>query len=152
MWRSLSPPPASPRARKQLERKTPLKRSGPLKRRHLRVVDDPAREIWKTPVGGICSCGCYEWVPRLERHHVLLAQIVRREHGDEWSIANSMLVAEDCHLAHHLAVRKIPLDQVPIAAVEFAVDLLGEARAIDYFRRRYGLPDGAGWIHLEDHA
>lgn len=76
----------------------------------------------------------------LHRHHVLLEQRVRREGGDPWDIANSMLLHPDCHDEHHSGAphaRRIKLANVPLAAVAFAVDLLGEDGAVRYFAARY---------------
>jgi hypothetical protein len=102
------------------------------------VRDEPGRAEWQTPIGGLCACGCEQWAPRLERHHVLLESLVRREGGNPWSFANSMLVHEHCHRNHHDKFRRFSFDAVPVVAVEFAVDLLGDELAAMYFARHYG--------------
>lgn len=73
----------------------------------------------------------------LHRHHVVMAQIVKREGGNVWDLANSMLLHPDCHRRHHDHFHKIPIERVPEAALAFAVDLLGEGRASMYFAARY---------------
>lgn len=46
----------------------------------------------------------------------------------------------ECHARHHepSGRRRLPLGKVPKAAVKFAVDLMGEDRAANYFSRHYG--------------
>jgi hypothetical protein len=78
----------------------------------------------------------------LERHHVITEQTVRREHGDPWNLCNSMELGRycACHRRHTSAAGRLPLTAVPDAALAFAVDLLGEARAADYLARYYAAP------------
>ena len=118
----------------------PLRRT-PLRRHPKRHVETPAereaRMTWADPHRGWCSYGCGSFSTHLQRHHVLLAQIVKREGGDVWALANSMLLAESRHRRHHDCIRKLPIGRVPEQAVAFAVDLLGEGRATLYFRARY---------------
>lgn len=73
----------------------------------------------------------------LHRHHVVLEQIVRREGGNPWALANSMLLHPDCHAGHHSGFRKIHVDRVPAPALAFALRLLGAGGAEVYFSRRY---------------
>lgn len=124
-----------------LTRRTPPRRTGPLRRRRKPVVVDPAvvaaREAWKVPRAGFCACGCDRFALHLERHHVVYEQHVRAEGGDVWDLANSILLHPRCHSQHHSAARRIPLAQVPDSALAFAVDLLGEDAAALYFVRRY---------------
>lgn len=129
-----------------LGRRTELKRTDSLKRTVLRSrpkrrvetpVEREARLAWKTPHQGFCSCGCERFSMHLERHHVCYEQHVRREGGDVWNIANSMLLHPTCHASHHSAMRRIKIEYVSRAALEFALELLGEARSADYFARFY---------------
>jgi hypothetical protein len=75
------------------------------------------------------------------RHHVALEQHVRREGGDPWDQRNAMLLGVfcRCHGDHHApnGQRKLPLRKVPPAAVRFAVDLMGQDRAVEYLSRHY---------------
>lgn len=120
-------------------KRSPLRRRTGLRSRPKQINrNDPARQAWKTSVAGYCQCGCDRFSLHLHRHHVLLEQIVEREHGDVYDLANSMLLHPHCHANHHSAARKVPIESVPAAAVLFAVGLLGEAAAADYFDRRYG--------------
>lgn len=138
--RPLSAPPASPRARKQLQR-SELKRKTPLraKRHHLKLVDDPAREAWKSPVAGVCGCGCGTWAARLERHHVLQEQYVKRADGPLHDLRNSILLAPDCHRRHTDHFQKLPFSCLSPESVWFAIDLLGIGPATNYFVRMYDM-------------
>ena len=116
-------------------RRSPLRRH---RRPSLPPVDLAARAAWKDPQTGFCECGCNRFSMHLHRHHVVLQQIVRREAGNEWALANSMLLHPDCHRRHHDCIRKIPVERVPVDALAFALDLLGEGGAAHYFHSRYG--------------
>jgi 5-methylcytosine-specific restriction endonuclease McrA len=103
--------------------------------------EEAGRTAWKEPVKGRCE-GCGRR-GRLVRHHVVYEQHVRAERGDPWELSNAMLLGVfcDCHRKHHEsgpARRPLPLAKVPDAALVFAVDLMGEDRAAEYFRRYYG--------------
>jgi hypothetical protein len=68
------------------------------------------------------------------------AQIVKREKRFDllWDLRNSMLLApEPCHSNHTNAHRRIALSAVPLPARAFAIELLGEDRAILFFTRTY---------------
>lgn len=121
-----------------LVRRTPLARSAPLRaRRKPAAVSEPGRKEWKRARAGWCDvCGHFSLV--LHGHHVLYEQIVRREGGDPWAAENRMDVCSLCHMNHHSGARKIALSKVPARAVAFAVALVGEYRAADFFSRRYG--------------
>jgi 5-methylcytosine-specific restriction endonuclease McrA len=118
-----------------------MKRS-PLKRGRRKPIDrtDPDFIAWKIPHGGYCQCQCGTFSMHLERHHVLplstLKQLGRLDVA--WDLANSMLLAPVCHARHTNAVRRIPLEMVPEAAVAFVVDVLGEDRSVLFFARFYG--------------
>lgn len=92
---------------------------------------------WKDPKAGFCGCGCQRFSLHLERHHVCYEQHVRAENGDVWCLANSLLLHPACHAAHHSGQRRIRIEYIPAAALAFAVDLFGEARAAVYVRRYY---------------
>lgn len=131
-------------------RRTALRHRKPLQARsRLRARPKPraprtvAEEAWKIPQSGYCQCGCDRFSIHLHRHHVVTQATVRREGGDPWAIANSMLLHPDCHMRHHSAFHRIPLPSVPQDAVDFAVRLLGVDRAALYFARFYG-PELAG--------
>lgn len=116
-------------------------------RKRARVkAERPGRVVWKEERTGPCGvCGRRG---RLLRHHVVYEQHVRREGGDPWDLRNALDVGRycDCHDAHHRSGpgrRPIPLAKVPEEAIAFAVDLLGEDRAVDYFRRYYACGEGS---------
>lgn len=99
--------------------------------------DYGARAEWKTARRGKCAvCGQRGVVLR---HHVITERHVREANGDPWDLRNSMDVGAfcRCHANHHAAVRRIPLDLVPDAALTFAVDLYGDVKAAAYFVRYY---------------
>ena len=129
-------------------KRSPLKQRTPLKRSRLRSRSDsysqkrmllePGRTVWKEQQRGFCQCGCNRFSMHLERHHVVYEQHVRREGGDPWTLANSMLLHPDCHARHHSGFRRVPVEYVPVEALRFALGLLGEARSAAYFQRYYG--------------
>lgn len=117
--------------RSQLRRRTPLR-----VRRRPRILE-PGRAAWKEPTRGYCTvCMRPGWIVK---HHVCYEQHVRREGGDPWALANSMLLGRDCacHAQHHSGFKRIPFDLVPDEAVDFARRLLGDDRAALYFARFY---------------
>ena len=75
----------------------------------------------------------------LALHHVVYRQHVRAEGGDQWDPANAMTLCTACHLGHHQRNRILPANYLPKSALRFAVELLGEGAAFEYFRRRYGV-------------
>jgi hypothetical protein len=116
-----------------------LARRSPLKARsRTRTGETGAREFKEVRRGSCEVCGRHGLV---RRHHVLLEQIVRREGGDPWALANAMWIGCEsvcgCHARHHSAFQKIPVRRVPWEAIHFAVRLLGADRAVAYFERRY---------------
>lgn len=119
-------------------RRTPLLRRKALQSRP-RSIDrhDPAVIAWKTAAAGFCQCGCGMFSMRLERHHVIYEQHVRLERGDQWDLANGMMLRRECHRRHHDAIHRIPVESIPESALAFAVDLLGESGAAAYIGRYY---------------
>jgi hypothetical protein len=119
-------------------KRSPLKRYTALRSRPKRVSPIEGSFLWKEPHAGYCQCGCTRFALRLERHHVVYAQHVKAEHGNEWDMANSMLISNWCHSHHHSGFRRIPLESIPEPALAFGVDLMGEDKAALYFARYYG--------------
>lgn len=79
---------------------------------------------------------CY--VRARDPHHVVLKQHVEREHGDIWDPRNALSVCRVHHEKHHSGERwKIPTLCLRDENIEFAVELLGQARAAEYLRHRY---------------
>lgn len=50
---------------------------------------------------------------------------------------NLVLIAHDCHGAHHSRARPLPLRVLPDSVFEFAAELMGAEAAFEYLRRRY---------------
>jgi hypothetical protein len=122
-------------------KRTPLKRT-PMKRKAPpRIPSEKlARAAWKASHNGPCGV-CGRRQPLL-RHHVIYEQHVRKAGGDPWNLRNALDVGLlcDCHRKHHASGPgrvPIPLGKIPTAAVEFAADLFGKARARLYFDRYY---------------
>ena len=67
---------------------------------------------------------------RLERHHVIAEQRVRREGGDPWDLRNSWLLGAycKCHSRQTTAAERLPAAKIPPDAVEFGIELLGQER------------------------
>lgn len=78
---------------------------------------------------------------RTERHHVLKEQLVRREHGDIYALANRLDICSRCHGRHTSAVQRIELGMLPDAAFEFASALLGPGCAYNRLRAEYAGDD-----------
>lgn len=98
---------------------------------------EPGYAEWhRTRYGRCAICGRSGTVLR---HHLVYEQHVRRLGGDPWDLRNSLDVGAlcACHLNHHSAVQRIPFARVPAAGREFADELLGPARAADYWQRYY---------------
>lgn len=135
----------SPLKRTATLSRSPLARKRPLRSRVKARTPETGEAAFKLVQRGHCSiCGKWGWV---RRHHVLTESKVRQEGADPWALRNAIIIGVggeggarytcDCHANHHAASRKIPIELVPEDALAFAVDVLGEARAADYFRRRY---------------
>lgn len=75
------------------------------------------------------------------RHHVVYRQHVRVAGGDQWDLANSMILSETVHYRHHSRVDVVPLGDLPASAIAFAVDLFGQDGAYSYLRRQYACHD-----------
>lgn len=122
-------------------KRSPLSRKTLLRRGRPKPVNrnDPARIAWKEPTGGYCQCGCQRFSMHLEGHHVLEAQLLKREGREDvlWDPRNRMMLAPACHSNHTSAFRRIALKAVPAPAVAFAVEVLGEDRAALYLARMY---------------
>jgi len=125
--------------RSTLTRRTALKRSGSLRTRRKPTVPDIGREAWKTSRAGYCACGCGRFSMHLHGHHVIPLEVIKREKrlGLAWDERNRIDLHEICHGRHHSALHKLSMGVVPVLAREFAAELLGEARAADYFARHY---------------
>jgi hypothetical protein len=109
--------------------------------RRVGVRDREGERRWREALGSVCAApGCttpYGAIQPLFLHHLVYRQHVRREGGDIWDPRNALTICNRCHASHHQRGRVLPVAMVPEAARAFAVELFGEARAADYFARRY---------------
>lgn len=84
------------------------------------------------------NCGKRKYV---HDHHLVRESDVRREGGDVDDPRNLAPLCIDCHWGHHYPGTRdtrLSYSLVPKEAREFAIELFGgEARALDYWRRRY---------------
>lgn len=80
-----------------------------------------------------CFTGCGERA--VHRHHVVTAQVIRRERGNERDARNLVPVCFACHAAHHNRAAPFELAMLPDSVFEFAVELLGVGAAYEYLRR-----------------
>jgi hypothetical protein len=113
------------------------------KQKARRAAEEAGRSVWKMERTGTCAiCGRRG---RVLRHHIVYEQHVRREGGDPWDLANALDVGARClcHAKHHSGAERISLQLIPEVAMAFAVDLMGEDRAVDYFRRYYTAGEGS---------
>lgn len=73
-------------------------------------------------------------------HHVIYEQVVERHGGDKYDTRNAMrLCNPKCHLdRQHGRQDPVPMSVVRCETIEFAVELMGIGRTINYFERFYG--------------
>lgn len=97
------------------------------------------RARWKASKASCCvRCGTER---RLQLHHVVYEQEIRRLDGDVYDPRASLTLCIECHVQHHKALRHtIPLVLLRDENYEFAFELLGAA-AFDYLTRRYAGKD-----------
>jgi hypothetical protein len=93
------------------------------------------RYLWEASREICCRiCGSSH---RLNIHHVVYEQHVRREGGNTLDPDNGLTLCFTCHMKHHHgADDRIAVSQLREENVDFAFDLLGPA-AYDYFIRYY---------------
>lgn len=103
---------------------------------------EPGRAEWKRAHRGRCAA-CGEW-GEMVRHHIVTEQRLRAEGYDGaivWDLRNALDLCmwPPCraHARHHSGAHRLPRSIVPPAAVEFAIEVLGEHRAGDWFARYY---------------
>ena len=125
-------------------KRSPLARKSPI-RRSVRVTPrlDPAQRAWKQPRYGQCeNCGLADPWP-LHGHHVIARQVLARHGLPQWNAANRMNLCSRCHFEHEYGMenRRIPISRVPVRAVEWAVETLGEDVAVLYLDRHYAKDD-----------
>jgi hypothetical protein len=77
--------------------------------------------------------------PKWHAHHVIYEQVVEREGGDKYDTRNAMrLCHPKCHLdRQHGRQDPVPMSVVRDETIEFAVELMGIGKTINYFERRY---------------
>jgi hypothetical protein len=92
---------------------------------------------WVAALADCCAlCGSSR---RLQRHHVIYEQHVRRRGGDCFHPDDCLTLCFNCHVAHHRGRGgRIRVSQLRPENIEFACALLG-AYARDYFVRYYDL-------------
>jgi hypothetical protein len=92
---------------------------------------------WKAAID--TNCAVCDSTRRLQRHHVVYEQHVRRRGGDCFHPDDCLTVCFTCHVAHHRGRGgRIKVSQLRRENLAFARDLLGEY-ARDYFVRYYDL-------------
>lgn len=97
-----------------------------------------------------CICGCGG--KQNAMHHVVYAQVVRREGGDVKDARNLVPVARWCHHAHHDRRKPLALSVLPDDVFSFARELLGAGPAHAYLTRYYVGGDARLDALLEDEA
>lgn len=142
--------------RTPLRRRTPLSRGSRLARAARTVVrlPEPGEAEWKRPRWGRCKvCNAHG---RVVLHHLVSERKVRdatsleqQAAGIAWDRRNAIPIgAPDvwrsggetdcrCHRWHHDHFARIPFALVSAEAREFAVEILGEGPAVEYWRRHY---------------
>lgn len=72
-------------------------------------------------------------------HHVLYEQHAKLEGANAHDARNAMHICSGCHYAHHHRTdgHIIPATDIPPAALEYLIEVLGEDRADAYLARYY---------------
>lgn len=78
---------------------------------------------------------------KLDPHHVLEKQFVRKEGGDVSDPRNRLMLCRLCHAGQTSRLRKVPLTKLRDENISFASRLLGPARAAAYLCRAYAGED-----------
>jgi hypothetical protein len=105
------------------------------------VLDEPGRREWKQQHRGCCSA-CGYGPDDLERHHIVTEQRLRQEGYSGtviWDLRNALEVGRwcRCHARHTTGAHRFARSIIPPAAVEFAVEVLGDGPAELFFQRYY---------------
>ena len=109
--------------------------------RRSKPVQRPGARAWHDhPTWGLCQ-GCGKRA-RLQAHHVLVESYVEHAAPERvFDLANRILLGVlCCHPDHHhpgCRDTRLEYEQVPKAAVAFAIEVIGAGPAIEFFRRRY---------------
>jgi hypothetical protein len=80
---------------------------------------------------------------RRQAHHAVREQDVKREAPKRiYDVANRMLVGHSCgchpgHSQYGVNDTRIAYAKIPVEAKAFAVEILGEGKALNHFRRYY---------------
>lgn len=141
-----------------LKRSTQLRQTKPLARAPLRSTPPKRDEqgaakaffdtVCRAPSGKLIPCAICGAKRRLDAHHILPKQFLKRVErainmptGElVWATSNGMSLCRDCHDRHENAYRRVPRYVLPARAWEFAhyVDgLLGTAEASERLIRTY---------------
>lgn len=120
-------------------RRTPLRDRS--RERQAVIRNEPGRAEWKRQHQGCCSA-CGFGPDDLERHHIVTEQRLRQEGYSGavvWDLRNALEVGRwcKCHGRHTSGAHRFARSIIPPAAVEFAIEVLGEYPADEYFRRYY---------------
>lgn len=95
--------------------------------------DEADKIRWRSQAADACAvCGSSD---RLQLHHVVYEQNVRRAGGNPWDPRDSLTTCIRCHCGHHHG-SGITLMLLRDENFDFAFELLGAA-AYDYLRRHY---------------
>lgn len=101
--------------------------------------DEADKIRWRSQAAARCVCCGSD--DRLQLHHVIYAQNVRRAGGDPWDPRDSLTTCIRCHCGHHHGTKgRIALTLLRDENLDFAFELLGAA-AYDYLRRHYAGDD-----------
>lgn len=88
---------------------------------------------------------------RLQLHHVVYRQHVKREQGDVWDPCNSLTVCAECHASHHSGgAGRVLLSSLRDENYVFAAELFGAPAAFEWLRRRYAGFDRRHDLLLEE--
>lgn len=78
---------------------------------------------------------------KLDQHHVIYRQQLKRVGGDLWDGRNALALCASHHATHHHQITALALSALRDENYQFAVETLGADTAHNYLRRRYAGDD-----------
>lgn len=128
-------------------RRTPMKRKGgglrrkPMKRTppkpmslRMRLLKEAFRDEAR---GQRCCAVCGTTDEPWDAHHVIEKAYLAKHRWPLYVPENALRLCRRCHERHTLRTEKVPMTALTDENVEYAIILMGEPRAEDYFRRNY---------------
>jgi 5-methylcytosine-specific restriction endonuclease McrA len=112
-----------------------MKRSGFRQKKRKKLPPGRGQDGWDLELRAACAnCGGRG---RHTLHHVIYGQRVRQEKGNYWDPRNALTLCKRCHENHHAGRPRLKLSKLRDANYEFALELLGPGKVLNYFEAKY---------------